>query len=1127
MIRAKYAAPAVLLVALAACTGDATSPVAPDGDPSLAIVDAAHSAAAPGFYFLPPTVKGAAPSGTFDAALQPRVEICELAGSVCGATVATFPFGSGSASVRVDAGAEHYIANWHTSKSLNPAKFYRIQVFVGAFRLGYADADVVAGGKDKHSVDETQFVAVKAGQTTPIKFRIETGIAAQVVVSPASATINVGATQQFTATVTDLHGAPLPSAAVAWTSSNATVATVDGNGLATGAGAGTATITATSGASSGSATLTVLNPNTPPVAVADTFQAIGNVTVPVAAPGVLANDTDAEGNSLTAVAGTYPTTGGGTVTLNADGGFSYLSAPGFTGEDTFQYTVTDGQATSTAVAAVRSAYRVWYVDNSAGVAGDGRDAAPFTTLKAAESASAAGETVFVRAGNGGASGYDEGFILKAGQSLTGQGITSPIQVALNGATVTLLAPAGTPNVARASAGTGIQLATDNTVQGIRVATSDGAGIAGDGFGTFTAAELSVDATGGAALDLENGIAAAAFGTVSSAGSGENGLRLVNVGGTLSATGGLLTGAAGVAVLVQGGDGIATYAGDVVSTVRTARVEGRTGGVLTLSGSLNDTGAGILVQNNVAGTIAFTGASKVISTGASAGVTLADNGAAIIQFAGGGLAITTTSGDGFRATDGGVVTVTGAGNAILTSAGTALRVVDAATGAAGLSFRSIAAAGGVNGILLRNTDGANTLQVTGTGSAGSGGTIQSTSGDGVRMENVSGVSLASVIIRDNLGSGIAGENVSGFALAGSTVLNNGDNAAADEAGIQFQNLLGASSITESVIGGSVEDNLRIVNTAGVLNRLTLTSVTVNANSAVTGGDGVSILGSGPAVVNVTVQNSQFTGARVNLLRVALSGSASGNVVLGSNTFGNTHPAIVPGAGGVALETGGGAAALTYDISGNTFRDALGSALSVQEGLGTGTVAGLIRGNTVGVAGVANSGSLQGSGISLTSVGGGSHTVSVTGNQVRQYNNQGVLLQIGDASAGGNGTLNATVTSNVIAQPGTAPTAKNGIHLNAGLATGDNPQVCVDLGGAGSLANSVAGSGSGGAAGTDLRLRQRFLTTVRLPGYAGGNADNAAVVAFEQARNGGAPTGLAQNAVATGGGGFVGGAGCPQP
>jgi hypothetical protein len=77
------------------------------------------------------------------------------------------------------------------------------------------------------------------------------------------------------------------------------------------------------------------------------------------------------------------------------------------------------------------------------------------------------------------------------------------------------------------------------------------------------------------------------------------------------------------------------------------------------------------------------------------------------------------------------------------------------------------------------------------------------------------------------------------------------------------------------------------------------------------------------------------------------------------------------------------------------------------------------------------------------------------------------------------------------------------------------------------NNLAGSGLNSAPGvdTDFRLRQRQLTTVRLPGYAGANTDTAAVVAFVQGNNNGAETGSA--AVAATGGGFVGGPSCVVP
>src|SRR5213079_2942857 len=80
---------------------------------------------------------------------------------------------------------------------------------------------------------------------------------ASVTVSPASASLLVGATQQFTAVTKDAAGNTLTGRIVTWASSNTAVATVSGSGLATGVAAGPATITATSGGISGRAPLIV------------------------------------------------------------------------------------------------------------------------------------------------------------------------------------------------------------------------------------------------------------------------------------------------------------------------------------------------------------------------------------------------------------------------------------------------------------------------------------------------------------------------------------------------------------------------------------------------------------------------------------------------------------------------------------------------------------------------------------------------------------------------------------------------------------------------------------------------------------------------------------------------------
>jgi hypothetical protein len=90
-------------------------------------------------------------------------------------------------------------------------------------------------------------------------------------------------------------------------------------------------------------------PNHPPVAVADSYNGTQDAPLTIAAPGVLANDTDADGDSLTAVLVTP--TAHGALALSANGGFSYTPAAGFSGADSFTYKANDGKDDS-AVATV-------------------------------------------------------------------------------------------------------------------------------------------------------------------------------------------------------------------------------------------------------------------------------------------------------------------------------------------------------------------------------------------------------------------------------------------------------------------------------------------------------------------------------------------------------------------------------------------------------------------------------------------------------------------------------------------------------------------------------------------------------------------------------------------------------
>jgi VCBS repeat-containing protein len=91
-------------------------------------------------------------------------------------------------------------------------------------------------------------------------------------------------------------------------------------------------------------TLTVAPVNDTPVAANDAYTTAEDTTLNVAAPGVLANDTDADGNPLSAVL--VSTVTRGTLSLSANGGFNYTPSSNYAGADSFTYRATDGSSTS-------------------------------------------------------------------------------------------------------------------------------------------------------------------------------------------------------------------------------------------------------------------------------------------------------------------------------------------------------------------------------------------------------------------------------------------------------------------------------------------------------------------------------------------------------------------------------------------------------------------------------------------------------------------------------------------------------------------------------------------------------------------------------------------------------------
>jgi hypothetical protein len=80
------------------------------------------------------------------------------------------------------------------------------------------------------------------------------------------------------------------------------------------------------------------------VAASDTAGTAEDTALTVAAPGVLANDSDVDSPTLTAVLVSGPAHG--SLTLNANGSFTYTPVAGYSGPDSFTYRASDGTLTS-------------------------------------------------------------------------------------------------------------------------------------------------------------------------------------------------------------------------------------------------------------------------------------------------------------------------------------------------------------------------------------------------------------------------------------------------------------------------------------------------------------------------------------------------------------------------------------------------------------------------------------------------------------------------------------------------------------------------------------------------------------------------------------------------------------
>ncbi|MCG8403774.1 MAG: Ig-like domain-containing protein, partial [Phycisphaerales bacterium] len=576
----------------------------------------------------------------------------------------------------------------------------------------------------------------------------------------------------------------------------------------------------TNAAGTDDATVTILV-GTPPMAQNDGYTCTGNIAISLdAANGVFADNGNGadEGDAImvTAVQGNPGNVGNatatnqmglnnvaGSVTLNADGSFTYDPPPGFVGNDTFTYTIDNAfGAPSMATVTINVSDMVWFIDeNAAGSQDRGTFSDPFTTVGAFNTAQGAarpnaiaGDIIFLHTGS-----YlgTDGINLANNQQLFGQGvnITTVFTADANSAAPYPPAQGVRPTIS-ATAGNGIDLASGNTVRGLNIGnTPNNTGINGTNVGTCTINGMNLVGLG-QSIDIDTGNLDITLDTLTSTNSPAEGIDLNNCTGTFVAgqlSPSAINNATGDSVRINGGTVGVTYTGGIThSAAGQAAVSisgGHSTGTVTFqTGTISATNGTGLQFDNADGTYNFNGTTTL--NGGDAGIDILNGSNGTFTF---GANTSITSPSGLTAFNVDVSTggdVTYDGTITQNTAATAIRVNEKSGGTVDFNGMITANTGGATAVNLINNaggtinfDGGLDIDATsGTGISATGGgtvnvtgtsnTIDTTTGRAVNINGTTNNVTFQSVSCNGAASGIILHNAGGTGInLGMTNLQN--------------------------------------------------------------------------------------------------------------------------------------------------------------------------------------------------------------------------------------------------------------------------------------------------------------------------------------------------------------------
>jgi hypothetical protein len=338
----------------------------------------------------------------------------------------------------------------------------------------------------------------------------------------------------------------------------------------------------------------------------------------------------------------------------------------------------------------------------------------------------------------------------------------------------------------------------------------------------------------------------------------------------------------------------------------------------------------------------------------------------------------------------------------------------------MTFSSItagtSAAGPLSGISIANYNGSFT--VTGDGGAtsnGSGGTIQRTSSHAVSLSSIVGtVSLNYMNISNSGANGINAASISNIILNHCNVSDTAGNAALDD-GVKLTNTSGTIAITASSITGSRHQGVTIDNLNMALAGLTMTGTTISGTA---GGDGMlmqmrgtSTLTSATIGGTAVANGNTFSNNASTALQVENSDSSNTlSLTVRNNTVSGNNA-------GIDFNVSQ-SASMTLNVESNSFNNHQTNALNFFSSTGSagGTMTAIVRNNTIGTAGVFNSGSFIGDGIRVALNGGTHGAFTIDGNIIREVPNARGIDVDAEGYAAANSVILKIVNNQVVRPTG---------------------------------------------------------------------------------------------------------------